>query len=85
MQPGTSYGSDFTTGIFGWAPPQPYHYPEDISQNQSLSERSEMFDNPEKMPYGMNIQEYGAAWLENWTDIPPDYVNDPDIYEHYRH
>ena len=42
--------------------------------------------NPERMPYGMmNIREYGAAWLEGWTDIPSDYVDDLDIYERHRH
>ena len=85
MQSGASYGSDFATGIFGWAPPQSYHHLEDISQSQNFSERSEISYNPERMPYGMNIREYGAAWLEGWTDIPPDYVNDPDIYKHHRH
>ena len=86
MQPGASYGSDFATGIFGWAPPQSYHHLEDISQSQNFSERSEMSYNPERMPYGMmNIREYGAAWLKGWTDIPSDYVDDPDIYERHRH
>ncbi|XP_073098730.1 E3 ubiquitin-protein ligase RGLG3-like isoform X2 [Elaeis guineensis] len=63
MQSGASYGSDFATNIFGWAPPQPYHHPEDTFQSQSLSERSEMSYNPERILYGMNIQEYGASWL----------------------
>ena len=86
MQPGASYGSDFATGIFGWAPPQSYHHLEDTSQSQNFSERFEMSYNPERMPYGMmNIREYGAAWLEGWTDIPSDYVDDSDIYEHHRH
>ena len=35
--------------------------------------------NPERMPYGMNIQEYSVSWLEGWTDVPPDDANDPDI------
>ena len=31
MQSGASYGLDFATGIFGWAPPQSYHHLEDTS------------------------------------------------------
>ena len=62
-----------------------YHHPEDTSQSQSLSERSEISYNPERMPYGMNIQEYGPAWIEGWTDVSPDYVDHPDIYERHRH
>ena len=64
MQPGVSYGSDFATDIFGWAPSQSYHYSEDTSQSQSLSKRSEIFYNLERMPYGMNIQKYSTFWLE---------------------
>ncbi|KAG1363507.1 putative aspartokinase 2, chloroplastic [Cocos nucifera] len=41
MQPGASYGSDFAAGIFGWAPPQPYHHPKDTSQSQSLLDELE--------------------------------------------
>ncbi|KAG1354377.1 hypothetical protein COCNU_07G004890 [Cocos nucifera] len=75
MQSGASYGSDFTAGIFGWAPPQPYHHPKDISQSQSLSERSEMFYNSERLPYGMNIQDYRADWVSGrlW-DLAPATV-----------
>lgn len=86
-QPGTSYGSDLAGNIFGWAP-QSYYGSEDTSQSQSFSERSERSEsayNPERIPYGMNLQEYNAAWIEGWTDVPPDYVDDPDIYERHRH
>ena len=82
MQPEASYGSDFATDIFGWAPPQPYHHLEDTSQSQNLSERSEMSYNPARMPYGINIQEYSATSLKGWTS---DYADDLDIYERHRH
>ena len=86
MQSGASYGSDFATDIFGWTLLQSYYHSKDTSQSQNLSERYEMSYNPERMPYGMNIREYGAAQLEDWTDVPPnDYVDDPDIYERHRY
>ena len=85
MQFGASYGSDFATDIFGWTPPQPYHHPEDTSQSQNLSVKSEMSYNPKRIFYEMNIQEYSAYWLEDWTDVPSNCANDPNIYEHHRH
>ncbi|EHA8587795.1 hypothetical protein COCNU_scaffold003255G000010 [Cocos nucifera] len=85
MQSGASYGLDFVAGIFGWAPSQPYYHPKDTSQSQSLSERSEMSYNPERLPYGMNIQDYRASWMEGWIDIPLEYENDLDIHEHHRY
>ena len=60
MQSGAPYGLNFAIGIFGWTLPQPYHHPEDTSQNQ-MSKRSNMSYNPERIPYRMNIQDYNAT------------------------
>jgi hypothetical protein len=80
-QPGASYGYDFATGIFGWAPPQPYYHSEDTAQ----SERSDTSYDPGRIPHGMDIHDYNAAWVEGWTDVPPDYIDDPDISQGHRH
>ena len=37
---------------------------------------------PMRLPYGMSTKDYNAIWLEAWTDVPHDYVDDPAIYEH---
>ncbi|XP_038978637.1 DNA gyrase subunit B, chloroplastic/mitochondrial-like [Phoenix dactylifera] len=49
------YGLDFCAGIFGWASLWPYYQPEDISQSQNFSERSESAYNQTRVPYRMNI------------------------------
>ena len=82
MQSGASYGSEFATDIFGWAPSQPSYQPNDSSQSQDLSEGSKMSYDPMRLPYGMSTKDYNAIWLEAWTDVPHDYVDDPAIYEH---
>ena len=57
---------------------------EDTSQSQ-MSERSDISYNPERIPYGMNIKDYSATWLEGWTNVPPKYTDDSDVYKRHRH
>ena len=82
MQSRVSYGSEFAAGIFGWGPSQSDYQPDNASQSQDLSESSRMSYDPARLPYGINTDDYNAICLDRWTDVPPNYINDPAIYEH---
>ena len=81
IQPGASYGSDFAAGIFGWAPSQPYHQSLDTSQSQDPSQESGMSYDPSRIPPRTSTADYDAAW-QGFTDLPTEYMNEPDIYLH---
>ena len=82
MQSGTSYGLDFAVSIFGWAPSQSYYQSEDTAQSQDLTDTSRLSYNPARPPSGMSAADYYVVQLEGWSDVPPEYINDLDIYAH---
>ena len=47
-----------------------------------LSQGSAMNYDLSRILPGMSTENYHAAWLERFTDLPTEYINDHDIYRH---
>ena len=82
--PGASYASDFVAGIFGFppAPALPYRQSLDSSQSRDIREGSAISYDPSRIPPGMSLEEYHAAWQEGHAEFPTEYIHDPYIYGH---